>query len=487
MLGRVKGALAALGGCAALDPPCAPRSGAYAGDGSDGAAGRGSGIVRLGVEVHERKPYGGDWATNTWRRSPVHAHTLLRKILDLNSTRVTGFDFECDALVLDVRPTWRRPRCPRCGRKGPGYDSRVRTWRHTDLAGLALRLRYRICRVDCRRCGVLTEAVPWAPPGPTDFTYEFEDRVAYLAQRSDQTTVSELMRVAWRTVGAIIARVATRMRPADLLDGLTAIGVDELSYRKGQQYVTVVVDHALGRVIWAKRGRSSETLGAFFEELGPKRAAQLKFVTLDMAQCYIKAVQAHAPQAAIVFDRFHVQRLAHDAVDEVRREEVRALKGKPDAKHVKRLRYSLLRRYWNLTTADSERLAVLAKKNRRLYRAYLLKDAFCEILDRRQRNVAEKHLSDWLSWAQRAQLEPFRKLARTVKTYREGIIEYVATGLSNGPVEGLNRKARVITSRAFGFHSAESLIGFLHLCCGGMDLKPAFTELEAARIRPRTC
>jgi transposase len=170
---------------------------------------------------------------------------------------------------------------------------------------------------------VVVEFVPWADP-QSWFTYDFEEQVGYLAQKVDKTTLSTLMRIAWRTVGAIIERVVPRHRKGDPLDDLTRIGVDELSYRRHHEYVTVVIDHARGAVVWARQGKDAATLGAFFDELGKVRCAKLEAVTLDLSAAYIKAVTQASPQARLIFDRFHVQRLAHDALDTVRREQWRA-------------------------------------------------------------------------------------------------------------------------------------------------------------------
>jgi transposase len=188
-------------------------------------------------------------------------------------------------------------------------------------------LRYDIRRVSCPKChAVKVERVPWAETSSW-FTIPFEDHVAHLAQRCDQTTVSTDMRIGWETVGAIVQRVVARRRTGDPLDGPTTpdhIGVDELSYRRHHQYVTVVVDHTTRRIVWAREGRDADTLKAFFAELGEARCAKLEAVTIDMSGAYIKAVTEASPNAQIIFDRFHVQRLAQDAVDEVRRDEVRA-------------------------------------------------------------------------------------------------------------------------------------------------------------------
>jgi transposase len=296
---------------------------------------------------------------------------------------------------------------------------------------------------------------------------------AYLAQHNDKTTVTKLMRIAWVTVGKIIQRFVRRQRgDVDRLDGLRIIGVDELSYRRHHEYVTVVVDHVRGDVVWAAPGKSAETLKRFFDALGPERCGKLEAVTIDMSAAYIKAVSEASPEAKIIFDRFHVQRLGQEAVDEVRREEVREAKPE-DKKALKKSRWALLKNPWNLTAIESEKLAELQRKNQRIYRAYLLKEALAGVLDCAVIEVAEVKLDEWLAWASRSQLQPFVKLARTVRKYRDGILEYVRDRLNNGRVEGINGKARTITRRSYGFHSAVSLIAMLFLCCGGIHAYPA--------------
>jgi transposase len=401
----------------------------------------------------------------------MRATTLLRELLGLKHTIVVGFLFTAFCLVVDVRPSTRRPYCARCGRPHDDvYDHRERTWRHLDMGGLRVELRYRLRRVDCPRCGVTSELVPWAEPGAR-FTRAFEELAAYLAQRADKTTVSAIMGVAWATVGNIVERVVHRLGPTDLLDGLTHIGIDELSYRRHHEYVTIVTDHATGRVVWASPGKSAETLRDFFRALGAARVAKLEVVTIDMSPAYIEAVREMAPRARLVFDRFHVQRLAHDALDKVRRLQVAELSGSA-AKAVKKTRFALQKNPWNLTQPEAERLAVVQRRNKPLYRAYLLKETLAAILDGRQVNVARDKLVEWTRWAMRSRLEPFKKLARTVTNHAEGILGYIATGLSNGPAEGMNGKVRTITRRSYGLHSAWSLIALIFLCCSGIEISP---------------
>lgn len=403
----------------------------------------------------------------------MRATTLLSKTLQLKKTRILGVTFDDEGLVLDVAPSTQIPRCSECFCKvRKVYDRREgRRWRHLDLGPMKLHLRYDLRRVDCPRCGVVVELVPWAEKGSW-FTYEFEDTVAYLLQSLNTTAAAETMRISWPTVGAITRRVVERVQDGDDLDGLTVIGIDELSYRRHHEYVTIVVDHLRHRVVWAHSGKNAATVKQFFDDLGPERAASIEVVTIDMSGAYIKAVTEAAPNARIVFDRFHVQRLAHDALDKVRREQVRMLQDPEAQRALKGTRFALHKNPWNLTLLEGQKVAEVERVNKPLYRAYLLKETLAAILDRSQINVARKKLGEWVQWATRSRLKPFTKLARTIKKHMEGILGYVQTRLSNGIVEGLNGKIRTITRRAYGFHSASSLIALIFLCCSGITLQP---------------
>lgn len=404
----------------------------------------------------------------------MRATTLLRTILALKSTRVTAVRYGPFGVEVEVAPRTRVPICSGCAwRCRRLYDRRRRRWRHLDCAGMETTLAYDLRRVECPRCGVRSELVPWADAG-SRFTRDFEDQVAYLAQVTDQTTVSTTMRIAWKTVGQIIGRVLARLAPVDRLEGLRHIGVDELSYRRHHEYVTVVVDHVGRKVVWASEGKSAATVDRFFAALGPGRAAVLETITMDMSAAYIDAATRGAPNAQIVFDRFHVQRMAQDAVDKVRRDQVRLLAGSEDAGALKKTRWALLKNPWNLNAVEQDKLAEVQRDNRPLYRAYLLKETLAEILGRRQVNVVRDKLRGWISWAARSRLPPFKKLAATLRRHFDGVLAFVATGLTNGPIEGLNGKIRTITRRAYGFHSAGSLISFIFLCCTGLTLQPVF-------------
>jgi len=306
-------------------------------------------------------------------------------------------------------------------------------------------------------------------------TYAFEERAAFLAQQCSKTAIVALLRTSWRTVGTLIQRVVERSHAAntDRLDGLRLIGVDELSYRRHHQYVTVVVDHERGGVVWAAEGKSAATLARFFKDLGSERSALLEAVTIDLSGAYIKAVTEHSPGARLIFDRFHVQRLAQDALDETRRDEVRNARRAGDKAALKGTRWALQKSAWNLTDVEKQTLVELERTNQPLFRAHILKESFAAILDGRQINVARGRLRLWIAEARDSGLQHFRRTATTIDKHMDGILEYIRTRLTNGPTEGLNGKIRTITRRAYGFHSAWALIAMIFLCCGGVKVSPA--------------
>jgi transposase len=315
----------------------------------------------------------------------------------------------------------------------------------------------------------LTEAVPWAAPG-SSFTLDFEDLTAWLAREMNKTAVTKLMHVVWRTVGRIVERVVGRKQNRERLEKLYAIGLDEVSYRRGFKYLSVVADHATGNPVWIDEGMSRRTIRKFFDELGAERSAKLKVVTMDMSAAYIEEVRARAPHAQIAFDPFHVVKLAGEAVQNVRRDEARERKGLPEAAVLKGSRWALLKATENLKPEELVKISEVARINRRVFRAWLLKEEL-RTLYRCSAQEAPVHLDSWLAWASRSRLKPFLKLARTLRQYTAGILASIKLGLSNGLLEGLNNKIGVLKHRAYGFHSATALIAMIFLCCTNLHIK----------------
>lgn len=409
----------------------------------------------------------------------MRAETVARRLLLFPRLSVLGLKFETDELgdeVLVVEVAVRgRSRCSRCGRKCPRYDElQLRRWRHLDFGAWRIFLEARLWRVECKRCGVGVEQVSWAD-ARSRFTRPFEDLVAWLAQRSDKTAISTMLRISWRAVGRIIERVVARRREPIDWTKVTAIAVDELSIRKGQRYLTLVYDLEAGRVLWTKEGRSKATLEAFFAEIGPEACARIRHAAIDMFEAYAQAIGQWLPNATLVYDRFHVQQLASKAMDELRRDEWQRLRGTDAANGIKHLRWALLRNPWNATPREQQRLSALPKQNKLLYRGYLLKEALADIY----RNLytppwAKRRLSEWLDWAVRSRLEPFRKLARTIKRCFDGVLAYFATGYTTSLAEGKNTKARLATRQAYGLHTADAVRAMIDLRCTGLVIPLPF-------------
>jgi len=413
--------------------------------------------------------------TNPGTEKNVRTTKLAKILVGIANIFVTAVVFKGACLVFAVKPSWRRPRCSCCGKVAPGYDQKPkRSWVHLSVGELRIILEYAPKRVECKRCGVRVELLPWARPD-SRFTRPFEEMAAYLAQITNKTEVARMAGVSWSTVGNIVERVVNdKLDPLRLAD-LRHIGVDEFSYRKRHHYITVVVDHDTKRVVWAKEGKSADTLDAFFSEIGKERAARIETVTIDISAAYISSVEKNAPNAEIVFDRFHVQRLASEAVDEVRREMVRQLRELDDpdaAAAIKKSRYALLRRPWDLSVKEYDKLAAIQQHNAGLYRAYLLKESLADVFDELSAEKAATELERWLAWASRSKLAPFVRTARTIRQHKRGILAYFKSRLTNGLTEGFNNKLRMIARRAFGFHGPAALVAMLFLCCGGVTTEP---------------
>jgi transposase len=380
---------------------------------------------------------------------------------------------EDERLVVSVRPAAReRDRCPHCRRHCPGYDlgHGRRRWRTLDVGTMLACLEADAPRVSCKRHGVVVAAVPWARHDSA-FTRSFEDQVAWLTVQASKTAVSQLMRVAWRSVGWICSRVSeeqTQVR--DLFAGLKRIGIDEISIRKGQRYLTVVVDHDSGRLVWAGPGREKASVHKFLDLLGNERCHQLELISCDMASWITVPVAERCPHASVCYDPFHLIKLSTDALDEIRREvwnQARREGQAQLARELKGARFALWKNPGNLTERQALKLARVQQLNQRLYRAYLLSQQLREIY-RVPLADALALLDAWLAWARRSRLQPFVRLARTITEQRSGIEAAIRHRLSNARVEQVNTQIRLITRRAFGFHSPHAAIALAMLALGGL-------------------
>jgi transposase len=378
------------------------------------------------------------------------------------------------ALVVRVRPLKKDSgRCPHCGRGCPRFDrgAGTRRWRAPSVGLTVAYVEAEVPRVRCNDHGVVVQRVPWARHN-AGFTTAFEDQTAWLAARTDKTTLSELLGVAWRTVGAILERVAETMRRVrDPLAGVTRIGIDEVSYRKGHRYLTIVVDHDSGRLLWASPGHDEATLRQFFDLLGSERSAQIQLVSADAAAWIRAVVHERCPNATQCLDPFHVVQWATRAVDEVRRgvwNELRRSGEKERAAALKGSRWALWKNPEDLTPSQRSTLSVIERDNRKLFRAYLMKESLRAVFHAADVETAKVRLELWLAWAARCRIAPFVKLARSVRRHRRAIENVLEHGLSNARIEAAATKLRLLTRLAFGFHSHEPLIALAMLKLGGL-------------------
>lgn len=402
--------------------------------------------------------------------------TVFNKLLRLPGIRVSDVVFETVRIIVEVRLRRRRLECPRCGwttAARHNLQAHPSTWRALDLGTWQVIVRAQLRRLSCPEHGVVVEAVPFARHGAR-FTRDVEDLVAWLATKTDKTAITRLCRINWRTVGAIIERVVADELDPGRLDGLYEIGIDEVSYRKQHNYLTVVANHRTGEIVWADEGKDTAAAKRFFDALGDKRAAKLTAMSMDLGPTYRKAAACHAPQATVCYDPFHLVALATKALDSVRRAHWNELRHTADpatAKRFKGARWTLLRRPEDLTDRQADQLAALRRAGGKVFRGYQLKEALRAIFDESLRHSDVTALLDrWCSWAQRCRIPEYITLARTIRAHRDGILAAVRLGLSNGRVEGLNNRVRLITRRGFGFHSASAVAALVMLSCGPITL-----------------
>lgn len=406
----------------------------------------------------------------------MRATTLLRRLLDLPGVTVRGFSMQDGRLDVDVALTRRRLECSSCDYTTRyRYDTRPASswWRHLDFGPAIVVVWADLRRLRCPQHGVVVEAVPFARHR-AGFTRDFEDLTAFLATKTDKTTIARFLRIDWDTVGRICERVVITDMDHDRLDGLVHIGVDEVSWRKHHNYLTLVTNHTTGKVVWGKAGKDRTTLDAFFDELGESRAARIEAASMDMGQAFAKSMKANAPQATICIDPFHAVKLVTDALDVERRKAWNELRHGGDpvaAKKFKGARWALLKNPTDLSDDQAATLRRLKRRGGDVWRAYTLKEAFRAIFagDLTTEQVTEL-IDRWISRASRSRLPAFVKAAKTIRKFRDGILAAIRLGINNGRAEGLNNVVRLIFRRARGFHSPQAALALVMLSCGPITI-----------------
>jgi transposase len=404
----------------------------------------------------------------------VLIETFIRKQLRLKAHTVTRVEEREEEMIVSIdRLGHRLLRCGVCRHRCRQVHSlrEEREWRDLAMRKLPLKLRYRPRRVECPRCGVRVEDFPWAEPWAR-VTTALSNAVAKLARDLSWQGTARQFGLNWKSVATIVKRAVqyglkNRARPP-----VHVIGIDEVSRRKGQVYLTVVYDLERKVLLWVGEERTEEAVSRFFtEEMGRRRCHTLQVVCMDMWAPYANLVREHAPNARILFDRFHIVKHLHEAVDAVRLELWRQLTSKQRA-DFKGTRWLLLKNPWNLNNEQQERLSTLVKWNSPLVRAWYLKEAFQLFWNYKQPWRAEQHLRKWMHAAMRSKLEPFKKFVRMLRSHLDGVLAWTKTRVSNGAVEAMNNKIKSISHRSFGFRTAENFIAAIYHCCARLPLPP---------------
>ena len=391
--------------------------------------------------------------------------SLIKETLSLQGFRVDSIDRYSFGINIKIVPDRRyRARCGKCGHTGKYRDTRPeRQFKHVLLWGIPVLLSYSPRRVICKHCcGIYVEQIPWAA-GKRRLTDAFACYLATWARLLPWIEVARLFHCAWGTVAAAVDFVVQYGLENRNLSGITHIGIDEIARRKGHRYLTNVYDLKTRKLIWSGEGRSEQTLRQFFEYLGPEKAKNLQGICCDMWMPYINVIEEKAPDALLVFDKFHIVRHLMNAVDQVRRDEV-IEKGKEHKQLIKHSRYIWLKNPWNLTVKQKAKLGSLEKLNLKINRAYLLKESFRNLWSYKTVGWATKYLKQWFWWATHSRLDPIRKFAWMIRRHEENILSYFKLPINNASVEGLNNKAKIISRRAYGFRFVRSHILNLYHC-----------------------
>jgi transposase len=376
-------------------------------------------------------------------------------------------------IVIEVRPHGRnRARCSGCERKRPGYDTLApRRFEFVPLWGIPVFLVYPMRRVSCGECGVRVEAVPWGS-GKRQLTDTYAWFLAGWAKRLSWTEVAKAFHTSWEKVYRAVELAVAWGRAHQSLDGIRAIGIDEIQWQRGHRYLTLVyqIDAGCRRLLWVGRDRRVKTLLRFFRWFGKERSAALHYICSDMWRPYLKVIAKQAAQAAHVLDRFHIMSMLSKAIDDVRAQEVKALKARGYEPVLRRSRWLLLKRPENLTEKQEPRLAELLQYNLRSVRAYLLKEDFQCFWEYRSPYWAGVFLERWCTRAMRSKLEPMKKVARGLRRHRELILNWFRAkgAISAGTVEGFNNKAKLTMRRAYGFRTDRAMEVALYHTLGAL-------------------
>lgn len=371
-----------------------------------------------------------------------------------------------------VRASRPKLRCPECERPCGGYDTRERRWRHLDTMQYRTYLIAEVPRVECPDHGVRQVAVPWSDPG-SRFTALFEALVIDWLREANVRAIARRLRLSWEQVAGIQRRAVARGLARRERRAPTGIGVDETSFQKRHEYVTIVHDLEAEVVVHVADDRKQEALEAYFEGLGPEACARLERIAMDMWAPYIAATRAKVPDAdaKIVFDKFHIAKHLGDAVDRVRRQENRELVSR-GSQRLKGTKYLWLQNPDRMSPERWQEFAPLRASRLKVARAWALKEAAMLLWGYVRRGWAMRMWERWYRWAIRSRLEPVKRVARMIKKHWEGVLNAATSTVTNARAEAINSRVQWVKRMACGFRNRENFRNAIYFHLGGLDLYP---------------
>ena len=371
-----------------------------------------------------------------------------------------------------------RPSCSGCGRTGPGYDRLPeRRFEYVPLWAIPVFFTYALRRVNCAQCGVTVERVPWCD-GKHAHCTTYRWFLARWAKRLSWDEVATVFRASWDSVYRAVEYAVSWGLTHRKLEGIEAIGLDEVQWQRGHKYLTLVyqIDAGLRRLLWIGKDREEVSLRGFFREIPASVCQGLRYVCSDMWKPYLNVLSECASQAVHVLDRFHIMQRMNKAIDDVRAEEARRLK--EDGKEVlKHSRWCLLKRPENLTERQALKLSELLKCNLKAVRSYLMKEDFQRFWDYSSPSWAGKFLGEWCTRTMRSRIEPMKKVAKMLRSHHELILNWFRAKktISAGIVEALNNQVKLRTRKAHGFRTFDAIKIALYHQLGELP-EPKFTH-----------
>ena len=404
---------------------------------------------------------------------------FIRNLLNLKELAVSHFELDIRHRILNlwVKPYKNGCRCPECNRRCRiiNETNTYRIWRDLPIYGCSVLLWYCPKEILCRFHGRVQKNIPWADAYGR-VTYRYEYAMLVYCQLMTQKAAAKILKIPKSTLSDMLHRTITRIREGHRIRGLKTIGIDEIAYCKGRKYATIVYDIDRACVVWVGKGKGRETIDVFFNEmLSDYQKSKIKWATCDMSQAYIGAIETHCPNAKLVLDRFHIVKKLNEAVDEVRKEQWREA-SVDERKALKGLRWLLFRHSSTRSKRQTRILNQLRKGNRRIHRAWILKDEFEQFWDYKAPWAAERFLKRWTTTALKSRLEPIRDFVKTVREHWHRIVTFIESRITNAIAEGLNRIIKIVKNRASGFRTLQAFTDMIFLSVGDVDIPAQIPE-----------